>query len=49
VWAKEHALEQTKFGLDVAQHVLTYYEKFFNIKYPLPKIGTCHRNVSNLT
>ncbi|XP_028406137.1 endoplasmic reticulum aminopeptidase 1-like [Dendronephthya gigantea] len=38
VWAKEHAVKQTEFGLDVAQHVLTYYEKFFNIKYPLPKI-----------
>ncbi|EDO30265.1 predicted protein, partial [Nematostella vectensis] len=38
VWAQKEALDSTKLALSVAKNVLSYYEKFFNIPYPLPKI-----------
>ncbi len=30
--------QQGKFALDVAEHVLSYYDKYFNIKYPYGKL-----------
>jgi aminopeptidase N len=39
VWAPKDNLEHTRFSLVVAENVLSYYEKFFKIPYPLPKIG----------
>ena len=31
-------LKLTKFALDAAQHYLKYYDRYFGIKYPLPKL-----------
>ncbi|KAL1506097.1 hypothetical protein ABEB36_005525 [Hypothenemus hampei] len=38
VWARSSALSQAKFALETAPLILRYYEKFFGIPYPLPKI-----------
>lgn len=37
-------LDSTDLALKVATNVLSYYEKFFNIKYPLPKAGKPKQN-----
>lgn len=39
VWSRKDAIDSTDLALSVAENVLNYYEKFFNIPYPLPKIG----------
>ncbi|KAL5020482.1 hypothetical protein ScPMuIL_003374 [Solemya velum] len=36
-WARPDAREQTLYGLHVGVEVLTHFEEFFNISYPLPK------------
>lgn len=38
VWSRKDAINSTDLALSVAENVLNYYEKFFNIPYPLPKI-----------
>ncbi|KAL9980512.1 hypothetical protein ACROYT_G009112 [Oculina patagonica] len=38
VWSRKDAVESTSLALSVAENVLNYYEKFFNIPYPLPKM-----------
>nr|XP_023023668.1 aminopeptidase N-like isoform X1 [Leptinotarsa decemlineata] len=37
VWARKDALNQVDFAKEVGPKALEYYEKFFDIKYPLPK------------
>jgi len=39
VWSRKDAVESTSLALSVAENVLNYYEEFFNIPYPLPKMG----------
>ena len=39
VWSREEAYDQTEFALQVAVSVLSFYEDFFDIAYPLPKQG----------
>ncbi|CAH1252312.1 ERAP1 [Branchiostoma lanceolatum] len=38
VHAPEDRIGQAQFALDVAKTVLQYYETFFGVKYPLPKM-----------
>ncbi|CAH3161876.1 unnamed protein product [Porites lobata] len=38
VWSKPDAVNSTEFALNAAEHALEYYEEFFNISYPLPKM-----------
>lgn len=38
IWARKSAQEQTKFALQIGPSILKYYEEFFQIKFPLPKI-----------
>ncbi|CAG9772964.1 unnamed protein product [Ceutorhynchus assimilis] len=38
VWARPSALSQAKFAVEIGPMILKYYEKFFGIDYPLPKI-----------
>ncbi|XP_065906392.1 glutamyl aminopeptidase-like isoform X2 [Dysidea avara] len=37
VWSRPEAYDQTEFALEVAVSVISFYEKFFDIAYPLPK------------
>jgi len=39
VWSRPEAYDQTEFALQVAVSVISFYEKFFDIAYPLPKQG----------
>lgn len=39
VWAPAEQIEQGRFALEVGVKVLAYYEKIFDVKYPLPKQG----------
>lgn len=39
VWSRPEAYSQTEFALQVAVSVISYYEKFFDTAYPLPKQG----------
>ncbi|KAH1012977.1 hypothetical protein HUJ05_012037 [Dendroctonus ponderosae] len=38
VWARPSALSQARFALEIAPLIFKYYEKFFGIEYPLPKV-----------
>ena len=40
VIAAENKIDQTKFALDAAVELTDYYEKYFGVKYPLPKQGS---------
>ncbi|CAG9818441.1 unnamed protein product [Phaedon cochleariae] len=37
IWARKDALNQVDFAAHVGPKALEYYEKFFDLKYPLPK------------
>lgn len=38
VWARHSAISQAKYGLEIGPQILKFYEQFFNIEFPLPKI-----------
>lgn len=38
VWARPNALESARYALEVGSKILTFFEDYFNIKYPLPKL-----------
>ena len=38
VWARRSAVSQTKYSLQIGPQILEFYENFFGIKYPLPKV-----------
>ncbi|XP_050507042.1 aminopeptidase N-like [Diabrotica virgifera virgifera] len=37
IWARKDAINQVDFATEVGPKCLEYYEKFFDIEYPLPK------------
>nr|CAD7593835.1 unnamed protein product [Timema genevievae] len=38
VWAREEALQQAQYSLEIGPKILKYFEDYFEIKFPLPKI-----------
>lgn len=38
VWARPEALESAEYALEVGPKILSFFEDYFDIKYPLPKI-----------
>lgn len=38
VWTRPEAIESARYALEVAPKILTFFENYFNIKYPLPKL-----------
>lgn len=38
VWARSEAISSTSYALDVGPRLLKYFEEYFGIKYPLPKL-----------
>ncbi|CAK9804071.1 Aminopeptidase N [Anthophora plagiata] len=40
VWARHEAIEQSRYTLNIGPRILEYYENYFKIKFPLPKIDT---------
>jgi aminopeptidase N len=38
VVVKRGDLDKARFALDAAAHLLPYYERYFDVKYPLPKL-----------
>ena len=38
VWARSDAIEQARYCLKIGPKILEYYEDYFKIKFPLPKI-----------
>lgn len=41
MWTTPAQVNQTKFALDVGNGIITYYEEYYNLGYPLPKQGLC--------
>jgi len=37
VWARKDAIEQAEYARDIGPRILTHYEKYFDIDFPLPK------------
>lgn len=38
VWARPDAIESARYALEVAPKILNFFEKYFNIGYPLPEL-----------
>ncbi|XP_043289825.1 aminopeptidase N [Venturia canescens] len=38
VWARREAIQQSHYSLNIGPRILKYYEDYFQIKFPLPKI-----------
>ncbi|XP_025830686.1 puromycin-sensitive aminopeptidase-like protein isoform X1 [Agrilus planipennis] len=38
IWSRRDALEQTRLAMDIGPRILSYFERYFGIDYPLPKI-----------
>lgn len=38
VWARPEAIESARYALEVGPKILKFYEEYFNISYPLPKL-----------
>ena len=38
IWSREDALSQTAWASEIGPQVLAYYEEYFNIPFPLPKM-----------
>ena len=38
VWARSEAIKQSQYSLDIGPKILKYYEDYFQIKFPLPKM-----------
>lgn len=37
VWSRKEALNQIEFSKEIGPKILSFYEKYFDIEYPLPK------------
>ena len=37
VWTREEAISQTDYAIGAGPAILTWYESYFNIPFPLPK------------
>ncbi|KAL0861167.1 hypothetical protein ABMA27_009652 [Loxostege sticticalis] len=37
IWARSDAMDQTAYAANLGPRVLDYFEKFFNVSFPLPK------------
>lgn len=48
MWSKPDAIDSADFALDAAKHALEYYEDFFNVSYPLPKMGKYMYDIERL-
>lgn len=40
VWARRDAIKQARYTLDIGPKILEYYEEYFKIKFPLPKMDS---------
>lgn len=38
VWARKDAIDQARYALTLGSKILSFFEKFFRIDFPLPKI-----------
>lgn len=38
IWSHKEGLDQTSYALRIGPQILKYYENFFQIDFPLPKI-----------
>lgn len=39
MWTTRDQIDQTDYALDVASKIITYFEKYYKVDYPLPKQG----------
>lgn len=37
VWARKSAIDQAEYARDIGPRILTYFEQYFGIEFPLPK------------
>lgn len=38
-YSRPEAIDQTPYSLETGVEILTFFEEYFNISYPLPKQG----------
>ena len=39
VWTSPQQVDQTEYALGVGKDIITYYEEYYDLGYPLPKQG----------
>ena len=39
VWTSHQKVDQTEYALGVGKDIITYYEEYYDLGYPLPKQG----------
>ena len=37
IWSEPNSLDQTSYAKSIGPKILEYFEKYFNVKFPLPK------------
>ena len=38
IFARKDAINQTKYALEIAPKILSFFEQYFDLQYPLPKL-----------
>jgi len=38
VWARKDAIKQASYAKDIGPKILTYFEEYYDIDFPLPKV-----------
>lgn len=38
VWTRSEAISQAKYSLEIGPKILSYFEQYFNISFPLKKV-----------
>ena len=46
IWSREDALDQVEYAKSIGSRILEYFEEFFNVEYPLPKIVWFYGNIT---
>ncbi|KAK7075269.1 hypothetical protein SK128_014549 [Halocaridina rubra] len=48
IWARKEVLHEAKYALDITSSVCKFFEEYFNISYPLPKLDVIALPSSNM-
>nr|CAH8833073.1 unnamed protein product [Trichobilharzia regenti] len=47
VWARPEKIESARYALDIGRRILTFFEDYFGVPYPLPKMGSTQYHINS--